>query len=735
VISLFCCRIAVALVLLYGNIFLIFLLILLLHMNDTTVKLSLESFCQGIKVGTKEKLLLLEKLRELALQMNDVVTETWHLIQLYIRERFEKTQNHGLDEPKWNEERVMKFLHVVTCCTARASRAKLDADIVKIWQELYDPLRTHLPDVQKKLVSRSGLPDNALQEAGTRMAAAINTNIQTHWYKRQWQYIALRDNLDKKEAKVKQQQINAAAGAGLTTDDSLPHELLKSVESDLKAHPERFLYTMWQMNKLHETKGKRLFAVLPMAHGFVPGACLHIDTQSLLSIVGKSHPLLTKYSKSREERIAADKQAGRKRKPPGRDVSKEAMDEKDLVWSVFFNLKKAVRKPNKFKRFGHHITTDGASVSVCVAHCHNSFGTSPPSSSSSKKKRRNASSTSSASAASSSSPKRNITPCSELEQLNQVAKSNPLQVVGADPGKRNLLFITNQHAPDDAEAKQGHNLRYTFVQRQHESGAWLHAKRLNKRTPASIKQQEQQLSQHNSRTTSLDKFRDYLVKRFEAQQVLDVQYRKPQYRIVRWHNWRNRRASEDRFAQRVVNTFAVQGSPPAAAAAAAAAPLQQQPPTPLPPPKVVVAYGNGNGFHALRHSAPSPTAGLRRRLCAKAHQGLLVISTPEYRSSKMCSRCQRELQEDPTRTRQKTVVEDDGEIEIRKYVPVWSIRRCNSATCGGLRRWNRDHNAAINIRANLLHYLSSGTWPQHATGFTTTADVDRNHITDNVVKH
>jgi hypothetical protein len=59
-------------------------------MNDTTVKLSLESFCQGIKVGTKEKLLLLEKLRELALQMNDVVTETWHLIQLYIRERFEK---------------------------------------------------------------------------------------------------------------------------------------------------------------------------------------------------------------------------------------------------------------------------------------------------------------------------------------------------------------------------------------------------------------------------------------------------------------------------------------------------------------------------------------------------------------------------------------------------------------------------------------------------------------------
>jgi hypothetical protein len=45
-------------------------------------------------------------------------------------------------------------------------------------------------------------------------------------------------------------------------------------------------------------------------------------------------------------------------------------------------------------------------------------------------------------------------------------------------------------------------------------------------------------------------------------------------------------------------------------------------------------------------------------------------------------------------------------------VPVWGIRRCNSAICGGFCRWNRDHNAAINIRANLLHYLDSGTWPQ-----------------------
>ena len=59
--------------------------------------------------------------------------------------------------------------------------------------------------------------------------------------------------------------------------------------------------------------------------------------------------------------------------------------------------------------------------------------------------------------------------------------------------------------------------------------------------------------------------------------------------------------------------------------------------------------------------------------------------------------------------RRKRKCGKDGKEE---WVSVWGIRRCNSATCGGFRRWNRDHNAAINIRANLLHYLESGSWPQ-----------------------
>lgn len=143
---------------------------------DTVVKMSLESFCKTITLGKgKRQKLLLTKLREQALQMNDVVTETWHLIQLYCHDYFEKaaaSANHGLDMPKWDETRVMEFLRVVTTCTQPST--KTQCRYIKKFDKNYTtPLRANIP-----LVSRAGLPSNALEEACTRMAAAINTNIK-----------------------------------------------------------------------------------------------------------------------------------------------------------------------------------------------------------------------------------------------------------------------------------------------------------------------------------------------------------------------------------------------------------------------------------------------------------------------------------------------------------------------------------------------------------------------------
>ena len=103
-------------------------------------------------------------------------------------------------------------------------------------------------------------------------------------------------------------------------------------------------------------------------------------------------------------------------------------------------------------------------------------------------------------------------------------------------------------------------------QRLEESGKpWRDAK-LNKRKSKRVFELENQLSSHNSRTSSLAKFQAYLATRFKVQQELYQHYCYKSHRIARWHNWRDRRKSEDKFVQKVLNTFR-----PAAATATATA--------------------------------------------------------------------------------------------------------------------------------------------------------------------
>jgi len=91
--------------------------------------------------------------------------------------------------------------------------------LVDVRERVYDALRR---EAGLGLVSRADLPGHALQEAAAHMAAAINTNIREHWFKRQRRYLALRDGLAKTAAWDKQRAINSVAGPGATADDSLP---------------------------------------------------------------------------------------------------------------------------------------------------------------------------------------------------------------------------------------------------------------------------------------------------------------------------------------------------------------------------------------------------------------------------------------------------------------------------------------------------------------------------------
>ena len=286
---------------------------------DTVVKMSLVAFCkEDIKINGMP---LVDKLRKQALQMQELVVEVYHLINLHFLERCEQVASdqppqpisgrpYDADpriEPKWDGKRVLEYFYAVARHEHRQSAVPA-VEIMRAQERLYNQLRKdHLPRPegatdkdQLWLVSRLGLHVNSLLHVANRIAAVINTNIRQHFYPRQQQHITLRDNLPTKiAAKCRQMDINSNAHRGRTHDESLPYELLTdSVEWELQKHPERFLYPMWCMNKLREEKGESLFSVLPLSCGFVPGACLHIDTDALCAIVGGKHNnLLAHYYK------------------------------------------------------------------------------------------------------------------------------------------------------------------------------------------------------------------------------------------------------------------------------------------------------------------------------------------------------------------------------------------------------------------------------------------------------
>jgi hypothetical protein len=74
----------------------------------TTVKLSLEGFARKDSCGEAA----VARLREAVIQMDELLRETWHLMHLDMRARFEAALKEGLepDEQPWTVQRLRNYL-------------------------------------------------------------------------------------------------------------------------------------------------------------------------------------------------------------------------------------------------------------------------------------------------------------------------------------------------------------------------------------------------------------------------------------------------------------------------------------------------------------------------------------------------------------------------------------------------------------------------------------------------
>src|SRR5688572_13651420 len=81
-------------------------------------------------------------------------------------------------------------------------------------------------------------------------------------------------------------------------------------------------------------------------------------------------------------------------------------------------------------------------------------------------------------------------------------KKEDVVIVGVDPGKHNLVYMTTETADAEKKRKSGKSLRYTSAQRRHESHKLLRRKKLEKAKPTGVRSAEEKLSTVASRVSS-----------------------------------------------------------------------------------------------------------------------------------------------------------------------------------------------------------------------------------------
>ena len=186
-------------------------------------------------------------------------------------------------------------------------------------------------------------------------------------------------------------------------------------------------------------------------------------------------------------------------------------------------------------------------------------------------------------------------------ELNKLKNAN---IIGADPGKYNLIYMAD---------KDGNKLRYTAFQRRTESLAKRnHRILLREKNKHQIIQLETELSECNSKTVDYQRFKDYLVAKNNLNhQVLEF-YEQELFRKMKWRQVVYTKKSEDRFLNKISNIYGEEA---------------------------VIAYGDWSRKTQMKHFVPTKGVGLRKLI----HKRFQTISIKEFRTSKLCSCCHKEL--------------------------------------------------------------------------------------------
>ena len=505
-------------------------------------------------------------INNLVFEMNDLVIHAYQFIRLYVLYQY----TNNLPLPSINENFILYCVKSLGTRDNRGKKGK-DTDFLEkldtFYKTEYQPLLNH---VKTNLKNTSYL----LPYLATQIHTSLHNNFQEHFIQHFLRFINKTTNEiteDKSilfqfkknimELKETDTKFNEWKTTHLT--NILPKDIKKSIHYDIKVRPFEYLKGMLYMNSVLEKMESKLFQPLPLRNNIIPKHII-LDTASLINL------------------FCPEKDKEGKKVKKGELLS-NVKDNQHEVWNNFLDLRNRIFK-NKHYQFHNQIQTDG--ISCCLLFIRKDlkdkkWGSKVP-----------------------TLQEQEFHTIEDLskEQLDTLKHRN---IVGCDPGKRNLVYMMD---------KNGNKLQYTAPQRKRESKAKTNQRiLLVEKNRNGIIQKETALSLQNSKSVDYDKLKTYLVEKNKLNKETIEFYKRETWRKMKFRQYSYGKKSIDTFLNKIKETFGE---------------------------NILIGYGNWSRSTQMKYFMPTMNKGLRKLI----HKKYDTITINECNTSKKCCVCHNDLE-------------------------------------------------------------------------------------------
>ena len=567
-----------------------------------TIKTSLKSIL-------KDAATVQPVINQLVIKCNNIVTETYQFIRLFCLKRYHDKK----PIPVLDEKFILYCIKTLGTRDARGKKAAnkdLEAELQAFYDTEFKSLLSHTDKFDIKRMSY------VFPYLAEQIHTGLHNNIKIHFYTRLMRFVNItaqnyETGLSKEEANTARNELKRSINEDAAPPECyfdwhnkyrekmLPETWDKCIAYDVKAHPEKYVACSFYMNEVLEKRGDcKLFQPMSLRSNIVP-AYITLDTACLIDLFNMEHK---------------------------GELLKAIVEHQGAVWDTYFKMgSKIFHRPNY--NFNYTMQTDGIAVSLLFVH---------------KKHIKN----SKKSPCTTEQANHDYKYIDELT-MEELEKLKDKTIVGGDPGKYSLIYLT------DGVSK----LRYNAFQRHTETLAHRNKRILQtEKSKAGIVAIETTLSEQNSKTVDYAKFKEYIKAKNAANAKLSDFYTRDLFRKMKWRQFVYTQKSESQFLNNIEKTF---GSPK----------------------DVVIAYGDWSRSSQMKHFMPTPGIGLRK-VIAKRFQ---TISVDEFRTSKLCCKCYKELEH----------YRNEGNKKVFRCL---ICRECGSSESKKPRFVTRDLNSALNIR-------------------------------------